>query len=348
MGPCRIVRGQERADHFGVMVDAFRLRPSPERLRREIIEQRSGGLGRVLGQLVCRGNRHEVQAVERALLDGVERADGFHDRAEELDADGPRLGRRPEIDDASSMRRLALLLDFGLEIVAGGGQSFDQLFRLDLLRHADGFLCSCKQVGSGGALEQCLHASDDHRGAFRAHALLQRKQSVADQVGMGCAAPRGGRFARGEEGYVGLPVGGESGDVLVEKPERTRAVGNPHDGDGERVVNGEDDPSLGGEGQRLDIARHPRAEFVRQVLLVFFRQTERAQRVVHPSSTYRCRSPASTPGGAPKGEPRSSSDVCSGPVSPLSSPFREVAAAISGENNSGPGAGYARQTSEIH
>ena len=96
--------------------------------------------GRHLGELPVLGvelgggrDLDALRVLQRALREGGEPAQRLDLVAEQLDAHGPLLGRRVDVEDAAAHGELAALDDLLLALVAARDQPLERLVEVELL-----------------------------------------------------------------------------------------------------------------------------------------------------------------------------------------------------------------------
>ena len=114
-------------------------------------------------QLTHRQEQNLLLRVRRALGDGVEGANAFDRVADEIEAQGARVRRREDVDDAAANAELAAVLDDREAAVAPGGQAARQQVGIELVALHQ----VPPAVGEGRrrrhALQQGFRRGDDER-----------------------------------------------------------------------------------------------------------------------------------------------------------------------------------------
>jgi len=122
--------------------------------------------------------------------------------AEEFDADGPRLRRRPHVEQSAAERTRSPSAGprprTGSRLVA----VVPRAARVDFLHERQRLAETFEERSLRDILEQGLNAGEQDGRPFGAQAALERLQAVADDVGMRRGAVAGDRFAAGKKEMV--------------------------------------------------------------------------------------------------------------------------------------------------
>ncbi len=161
------------------------------------------------GQLGRRRDLDLGQVVERALREGAEPPQGLDLDVEQVDAHGPVLGRRVDVQDAAAHRELASVVDLVHALVAGADEILGQFVEIDevadlerealgpqrrvghLLRQCDGADHDDRRLGGGVARvprDECVE-----RGDPQPHEMRRRREVRLVRDAAGRAEPHGAR-----------------------------------------------------------------------------------------------------------------------------------------------------------
>lgn len=128
-----------------------------------------------------------VASVASKLGKGIELANRIDVVPEELNADRPRGGGRPDVDDATAQREGSLLGDLGLGFVTLVFEPFDEVQGIRVAGEVQSAKSGPKVVRGEGPLDEGGHRGDDERRGVVGSGIGeadQRGQTFRDDIDM--------------------------------------------------------------------------------------------------------------------------------------------------------------------